>query len=350
MKVAIVLIVNDWAALNEAYAFDHAFESLAAVGLSEPFHVLVCEGFENVPQKVVGGWRERGILFENAAPVLASLVAEEPDFAALPDNPLHRVTLLRHLILERRFGGEAVLSVDADIVWRTDPYRLFGAWKGGDFTMNGSGSLVYAASPDWFSAYRAGLKSVLTGGVLTADFREAKFGIDRVLHDQHLIRHLDAKGLIADAWPAFRISPGVRDWALLFNPLYPKAALVDPPPRIAFERDAGGERFSGAEVAFWHMQSSFSMLSSFFFICERMIEQHGGRLPFPRPKRGRDNLKAAMLHRLRELIVAGQIEEPQLKALRRLMFRRGVYKAFFGGKFPARLFSDRYWWEPGVFS
>jgi hypothetical protein len=32
------------------------------------------------------------------------------------------------------------------------------------------------------------------------------------------------------------------------------------------------------------------------------------------------------------------------------MFRKGVYKAFFGGKFPALLFSDRYWWEPDVFA
>ena len=349
MKVAIVLIVRDWAALNEAYAFDHAFESLARAAPSEPFHVLVCEGFENVPPKVVGRWRERGILFEDAAPVMASLAAEEPAFAALPENPVYRVTLLRHLILQRRFGGEPVLSVDADIVWRTDPYRLFGAWRGGDFTMDGSGSLVYAASPEWFAAYREGLKSALTGGALTADFREAKFGIDRVLHDQHLIRHLEAKGMVRDAWAEFRASAAVKDWALLFNPLYPKAGLLDPPPRIGFERQGLEDRFSGVPVAFWHMQSSFSALCGFFFIAERLIERQGGRLPFPRPKAGRDNLKAALLHRMRELIVAGQIEEPQLKALRPLMFRRGVYKAFFNGRFPARLFSDRYWWEPGVF-
>ncbi len=350
MKVALVLIVKDWAALEEAYAFEHAFGSLARVGLSDSFQVLVCEGFERIPAAVVGRWRERRIVIEDAAPVLASLVAEEPAFSGLPDNPVYRVTLMRHLILERRFGGEPVLSVDADIVWRTDPYRLFGAWRGGDFTMAGSGSLVYAASPDWFAAYRAGLKSALTGGALTADFREAKFGIDRVLHDQHLIRHLEAKGLIADAWEVFRTSPEARGRALLFNPLYPKAGLVDPPPRIAFERNGDEERFSGSEVAFWHMQSSFSALCGFFFIAEGLVERHGGRLPFPRPKAGRDNLKAALLHQMRELIIAGQVEEPRLKALRPLMFRRGVYKAFFKGRFPARLFSDRYWWEPGVFS
>jgi hypothetical protein len=31
------------------------------------------------------------------------------------------------------------------------------------------------------------------------------------------------------------------------------------------------------------------------------------------------------------------------------MFRKGVYKAFFAGRFPSLLFTDRYWWEPGVF-
>ena len=349
MKIAVVLIVRDWAALDEAYAFEHAFQALADTGLSQPYYILIAEGFAKVPPKVIERWRASNILIEDCSASLASLEAEAPHFAALPQNPTYRVTLLRHLILERYFGGEPVLSVDADIVWRMDPYRLFGAWRGGDFALGGSGFLVHAASRDWFDAYRLGLESALTGGALTADFREEKFGNDRIVHDQHLIRHLTAKGLMTDAWEACRRSPELAGLALMHNPLYPKAGLLEPPARLAFERDGPGERFSGAPVAFWHMQTSFSMLCSFFFIAQPLIEQHGGRLPFPRPKHGRDNLKAIMLHRLREMIVEGQIEEARLKALRTLMFRRGVYKAFFTGKFPALLFSDRYWWEPDVF-
>jgi hypothetical protein len=349
MKIAVVLIVRDWEALNEAYAFDYAFQSLADAGLSEPFHVLIAEGFEKVPPRVVERWRGSKILIEDCSQIVGSLIREEPDFRGLPENPTHRVTLLRHLILQRRFGGEAVLSVDADIVWRMDPYALFGDWTGGDFALGGSGFLVHAASPEWFETYRVGLRSALTGGALTADFREEKFGIDRILHDQHLIRHLGAKGLMPDAWEACRASPPLKDLALMFNPLYPKLGLSDPPARLVFERTAEGDCFSGAKVAFWHMQSSFSMLISFFFLAERQIEAHGGRLPFPRPKQGRDNLKAALLHQLRSLVVAGEIEDENLKRLRPQMFRRGVYKSFFQGKFPARLFSDAYWWEPGVF-
>jgi hypothetical protein len=349
MKIAVVLIVRDWEALNEAYAFDYAFQALADAGLSQPYHVLIAEGFEKVPAKAVERWRGSNILIEDCSAIVASLVREEPDFRGLPENPTHRVTLLRHLILERRFGGEAVLSVDADVVWRMDPYALFGDWRGGDFALGGSGFLVHASSPEWFEAYRIGLRSALTGGALTADFREAKFGIDRVLHDQHLIRHLGAKGLISDAWEACRASPVLNDLALMFNPLYPKLGLVEPPPRLHFERTPEGDRFSGRSVAFWHMQSSFSMLCSFFFLVERLIEEHGGRLPFPRPKQGRDNLKAALLHQLRNMVIAGQVEDERLRALRPQMFRRGVYKSFFQGKFPARLFSDAYWWEPEVF-
>ncbi|HEY5412155.1 MAG TPA: hypothetical protein VIJ94_15650 [Caulobacteraceae bacterium] len=349
MKIAVVLIVRDWAALNEAYAFDQAFQALADVGLLEPYYILIAEGFEKVPPQVIERWRASNILIEDCSATLASLTAESPHFAALPENPTHRVTLLRHLILERYFGGEPVLSVDADVVWRMDPHRLFGAWRGGDFALGGSGFLVHAGGRDWFDAYRLGLESALTGGALTADFREAKFGIDSIVHDQHLIRHLTAKGLIVDDWEACRASPALAGLALMHNPLYPKQGLTGPPPRLAFERTPEGDRFSGAPVAFWHMQTSFSMLCSFFFICQPLIEQHGGRLPFPRPKRGRDNLKAVMLHQLREMIVAGQIDDERMKTLGALMFRRGVYKAFFGGKFPALLFSDRYWWESGVF-
>lgn len=123
MKIAVVLIVRDWAALNEAYAFDHAFQAMADVGLSEPYYILVAEGFEKVPPQVVERWKASNILIEDCSATLASLMAESPHFAALPENAIHRVTLLRHLILERHFGGEPVLSVDADIVWRTDPYR-----------------------------------------------------------------------------------------------------------------------------------------------------------------------------------------------------------------------------------
>ena len=350
MKIAVVLIVRDWAALEEAYAFEYAFQALADAGLSEPYYVVVAEGFEKVPPKVIERWRESRILIEDGSATLASLTAESPHFAALPENPTYRVTLLRHLILERYFGGEPVLSVDADIVWRMDPYRLFGAWRGGDFALGGSGFLVHAASRDWFDAYREGLKSALTGGELTADFREEKFGHDRIVHDQHLIRHLTAKGMMTDAWEACRASPELAGLALMHNPLYPRDGLLDPPARLVFQRDGGRDSFSGREVAFWHMQTSFSMLCSFFFIAQPLIEQHGGRLPFPRPKRGRDNLKAAMLHRLREMIVEGQIEDERLKALRPLMFRRGVYKSFFTGKFPPLLFSDRYWWDAGVFA
>jgi len=349
MKIAVVLIVRDWAALNEAYAFEHAFQALADVGLSEPYYVLVAEGFENVPPAVIERWKASNILIQDCSKTVAELTAESPHFAALPENPTYRVTLLRHLILERYFGGEAVLSVDADIVWRMDPYRLFGAWGGGDFMLGGSGFLVHAASRAWFDAYRLGLESVLTGGALTADFREEKFGNDRIAHDQHLIRHLTAKGLMQDDWEACRSSPELAGLALMHNPLYPKDGLIDPPERLVFERTAEGEAFSGAKVAFWHMQTSFTMLCSFFFICQPLIEQHGGRLPFPRPKAGRDNLKAAMLHRLRDAIIAGEIDEAGWKTLRPLMFRRGVYKAFFAGKFPNLLFSDRYWWAPKIF-
>jgi hypothetical protein len=350
MKIAVVLIVRDWAALDEAYAFDQAFQAMAEVGLSEPYYILIAEGFEKVPKAVIERWKPANILIEDASASLATLTAESAHFANLPESPTHRVTLLRHLILERQFGGEPVLSVDVDIVWRKDPYRLFGDWRGGDFTCGGSGFLVHASGKDWFDAYRLGLRSALTGGDLTSDFREDKFGYDHIAHDQHLIRHLIAKGLMGDVWEDCRRSAGMRDLALIHNPLYPKDGLVDPPARLVFEREGRSERFSGAEVAFWHMQTSFSMLCSFFFISQPLIEQHGGRLPFPRPKRGRDNLKAAMLHRLREMIIAGEIEEARLKALRPLMFRKGVYKAFFGGKFPALLFSDRYWWEPDVFA
>ena len=349
MKIAVVLIVRDWAALNEAYAFEHAFQALADAGLSEPYYVLVAEGFEKVPPVAVERWKASKILIQDCSKTLAELTAESPHFAALPENPTYRVTLLRHLILERYFGGEPVLSVDADIVWRMDPYRLFGSWRGGDFALGGSGFLVHAASREWFDAYRLGLESTLTGGALTSDFREEKFGNDRIAHDQHLIRHLTVKGLMQDDWDACRRSPELAGLALMHNPLYPKDGLVDPPGRLVFERTGDGEAFSGARVAFWHMQTSFTMLCSFFFISQPLIEQHGGRLPFPRPKAGRDNLKAAMLHRLRDMIVAGEVEEPGWKTLRPLMFRRGVYKAFFSGKFPALLFSDRYWWEPKIF-
>ncbi len=57
-----------------------------------------------------------------------------------------------------------------------------------------------------------------------------------------------------------------------------------------------------------------------------------------------------MLHQMRQMVIEGRIDDERLRNLRPQMFRRGVYKCFFTGKFPPLLFSDRYWWEPGVFA
>ena len=349
MKCGVVLIVRDWEALNEAYALDHAFEALAGAGLSEPYYVLIAEGFERIPPAFVAKWKERRIHVEDCSDTVRSLVADYPYLEALPDNPTYRVTLLRHLILERRFGGEAVMSVDVDVIWRTDPYRLFSGWTGGYFALAGSGFLTYASKPEWFEAYRLGLESALTGGALTADFEQKKFGIKAVQHDQHLLTHLEAKGLIRNDWDACRSSPALADLCLMHNPLYPKQAFLAPPERLNFSKADGQERFNGAPVAFWHMQTSFCLLCSFHFLCEPLIAEFGGRLPFPRPKAGRDNLKTMLCHSLRRMVLEDRIEDERLKGLKALMHRRGVYKAFFTGKFPAVLFSDRVWWQEGVF-
>jgi hypothetical protein len=50
------------------------------------------------------------------------------------------------------------------------------------------------------------------------------------------------------------------------------------------------------------------------------------------------------------MVIEGRIEDERFKALKPQMFRRGVYKSFFLGKFAPRLFSDAYWWEPDVFA
>jgi hypothetical protein len=349
VKAAVVLIVRDWEVLNEAYGLDYAFWALGRAGLSQPYYILVSEGFEKVPAEFIGHWRERNILIEDAAAVQASLFEDHPWLEGLPDNATYRVTFLRHLILQRRFEGEAVLSVDADVVWRMDPYRLFADWTGGYFAAGDSGFLVHASSPEWFEAYRTGLESALTGGALTADFSQPKFGINKVLHDQHLLQHLQAKGLMWNAWEAARASPALGGLALMANPLHPKQGLADPPPRLSFQQDEDGEWMSGGQVAFWHMQSSFVALCSFKLLTEALTFEHGGRLPFPRPKAGRDNLKAALLQQMRELIVSGRLTDDRFARLRPQMFRRGVYKAFFAGDLARELFTDALWWETGVF-
>ena len=349
MKCAVVLIVNDFEALDEGYALEQAFRTLGACSLSEPYYVLISEGFAKIPADFIARRRAERIEVLDVADTVRSLVRDFPYLAALPDNPVYRVTLLRHLILERFFGGEAALSVDADVLWRTDPYRLFGHWDGGYFALGGSGFLTYAAAPEWFDAYRMGLESTLTGGALTADFEQAKFGIKGVQHDQHLINHLEAKGLVRNEWDACHASPEFQDLCLMSTPLHPKQGFREPPARLTFRREGGQDYFNEALVPFWHMQTSFCMACSFHYLLERMLAEQGGRPPFPRPKKGQDNLKAMLARQLRKLIIDGRIAEPRLKALRPLMFRRGIYEAFFDGDLPQALFTDQNWWQAGVF-
>jgi len=350
MKCAVVLMVRDFAELDEAYAFDYTFQSLVNCGISELYYVLIAEGFRNIPRSFVRRWRTEGIHILDCAPVVQSLLADYPLLQALSAKRVFKVTFLRHLILERFFGGEAVLSVDADVVWRVDPYQLFGQWDGGFIAWSTSGFLTYARSPDWFRAYRAGLESVISGGELTSDFKQAKFGVTRILHDQHLIQHLVAKGVMMNEWQTCWSTPAFRGLCVMANPLAPKSGFRMPPERIIFRREGRAEYFNEAFVPFWHMQTGFSNLCSFFFIAAALNAAKDGRLPFPLAKSGEDNLKTALLHRIRDLIVENKTSERRLKEIRPLMFRRGVYKEFFEGALAERLFTDPVWWEPGVFN
>ena len=170
MKCAVVLLVNNFRELDELYGFDYTFRSLANSGLSEPFYVLIADGFKRLPWRFVSRWKTERIHIVDASSVVETLLADYPYLRELAAKRTFRITFLRHLILERFFSGEAVLSADLDIVWRVDPYRLFGTWREGFFAWSGSGFLTYDDSPEWFQTYRAGLESVIRGGELTADF------------------------------------------------------------------------------------------------------------------------------------------------------------------------------------
>ena len=144
----------------ESYAFEYGFQSLANCVLSEPYYVLVAEGFSKDyhEQFVATVESRRKSIYWTARSILQSLFADYSYLQALASKRVFKVTFLRHLILQRFFGGEAVLSADADIVWRIDPYKLFGQWNGGFFAVAGSGFLTYANTADWFALYRAGLE------------------------------------------------------------------------------------------------------------------------------------------------------------------------------------------------
>jgi hypothetical protein len=349
MKCAAVLIVKNFSELDEAYAFDYAFRSLAQCNLSEPYYVLVAEGFRNLPRRFVSRWKSENIHIVDGSSVLESLLRDYPHLRSLSAKRAFRSTFLRHLILERVFAGEAVLSVDADVVWRVDPYKLFGQWNGGFLAVGGSGFLTYAQSPEWFQAYRTGLESVIAAGELAADF-STDSSVTRIMHDQHLIQHLVATGLMTNEWVKCWSTEAFRDLCLRANPLSPKTGFRKPPARLAFRRENDREYFNDSLIPFWHMQTGFSTLCSFLFIRDALDGEPQGRLPFPAAKSGEGNLKASLMRTLRRLILDQKISERSLRDLRPLMSRRGVYEQFFTGDLPHRLFTDEVWWEPDVFA
>jgi hypothetical protein len=339
---------------------DNPFEKVdAVVGLTkgaeirmesdprEDVLVLVARGHERVPAAAIDRLRELRYRVEDAGTLLAEARARYP-FADNPRmwraDPFHEMNFLRWLVLEARFGDHPVLAMDIDIVWRTDPYALYEAWRaGGSFLCLFSTCLVFVRGAPWYEAYRDGLAKLSADPAFGSEYRKDGAGLQ---HDQALCQYLATSGVLENDKRNMAGHGLDERFFMSANPLG-----IEPRPGegpLSFEQSGHVERIGGRVAPFWHMQTWFMRWLFLVRFLPALLGEDTGRIPFDRD--GSD-LGPRVLSQLHELIRRRQMsfgEEPERWA--RLTQRDALYEEFFHGSLAREAFTEQRWWKPGVWA
>jgi hypothetical protein len=340
---------------------DHPFEKVdALLGLikgaeirlqsSDPREetlVLVARGHDRIPDSALGRLKELRYRVEDAGRLLAEVRARYP-FADNPriwrGDPFHEMNFLRWLVLEARFPGEPVLTMDADIVWRADPAELLGGWReGGSFLCLHSTCMAFIRDGRWYEGYREGLAKLSADPGFGAEYSKDVKGL---FHDQALCQYLAGTGVLENDERNMTGHGFSERYFMSANPLGIAPRSGEEP--LSFEQDGRSERVGGRITPFWHMQTWFMRYLFLVRFLPEFMGEPDIRVPFDRD--GSD-LGARLLSRLHEMVRKRQIsagDDPERWVS--LTRRSTLYEAFFEGSLAREAFTERRWWKSGVWA
>jgi tRNA (mo5U34)-methyltransferase len=320
-----------------------------------PLIVLMLEGFDLTPPRVIGELRESHIILEDVQQLTHEV---SHDFAPLraylpPGAPgdYEFLCFIRWLIIDRVLSGDQFLQMDLDLFFQLplkDIVALFSD-RCGTFA---SPCMTSVGSRQWVETYKDALKELMAA----PESFHTKINYIGTPHrrligsDQDLVQALER----CDQLPV-TVHHLHNDYAIFNNPLYP--ILPNEPAPMFFERYDNMDYMAGKLVLFWHFQNDFSKYLGRFQFVERIARQAG------RPLKGRidnpvENASSSqnfafegveqMARSLAYGVLDTNLPTKLLDCISRLK-RTDIAHAFLVQGESRDLFSDDYWWEPGRF-
>ncbi len=318
----------------------------------EDIQVLVIRGFERIPDAARGRLAELRYRVIDAAPALEAVrrrFAFANEARVWRGEAFHEMCFLRWLVLETVFPGAPVLAMDADVVWRAEPYEMLQAWSAGGSTLcHSSPCFAFIKDAAWYEAYRSGLRRLAEDPGFGADF--AKDHFTGLYHDQALLQFLIGAGEIENDVSSL-VGHGLSArWFMGANPLNIAPAKGEAP--FAFAQSATEDRIGGKPVAYWHMQQRFARYLWGVRFLAVMAGGRAVRAPYKHKSPAEPNPLVLLLKTQHDLLRKGLISlnSPKHQALNGLLTRAGVYREFFDGSLAGEAFREAVWWKRGVWA
>lgn len=351
MHCAMVIYLEDYEAFFDDYGLRFCLDKVADVLDGETADILIVDGFEKIPPKVVHQYAERGVKIADASSVRDSVVRDSPHLEKIAGLSSYlQICFIRHLVLERWFSDSPVMSFDADVIWRYSPHRLAKLWTGGSFVFDGSPCLTFAQDKTWFESYREGLRQWCVDPSFGVEFFDRSLNRKGVQHDQDLLQHLAATGRIELDLHSIRAHPSTDRFCMFANPLAPQHGLPkEEHEGVVFSRRDGVESFNDRIVPFWHMQTGFSRYLAYYYIARKALFTEG-RIPYYNPSNAYNAITLNAMKFIYYKILKGGMTERKYTFLARQIRRGALYHDFFDTDLPYEIFNDRTWWKPGLFA
>lgn len=313
------------------------------LGFSNAIDIVFAEGFAHLSEAYKVGLRDLGFALHDAEKIFrpyAERFATLDHFGVFLKN-----CFLRWLVVAELFRGESILHFDGDVMFNECPTVLARLFAGRTILLQGCPALTAISDPRWFQQYEAELTAYARDidGYSAQAWRE-RAGWERTFHtkwaghwvgpkiasDQDLLSHLVHADRLVQSDPAefVRSAP---EHVFFENPLIIGDLVPERP--LVYRRTAGIDYFGSRRVALWHMQTDWCRYLAKHLLRERIGPLGGtGRLSFR--QRDRETLVGDVLRKL-----TGN----------RIFPRPAVYQRFFEDGDFREVFSDRRWWQPGVF-
>lgn len=322
-----------------------------------PLRVFVLDGYQRLPASYRSYLRNGHVELLDAAP-LARAWAPRLGSIAARLNRYETFCFLRWPVLRAALAGAPFLHIDSDVYLQPSLATVAAALQGR--TANG-GSPCFMAVSD--SAWLDALCNTILAFGQDPDGTEAALGYAgnsirrHIGSDQDLLQACQAAGRL----PRGDFGRLAETHALFINPLFPRFGGASA-PIVAEQRD-GQDIFSGRPVLFWHLQYDFARYVGSYLAIRRVLRDGAvprvtAQVPGAAPTAegtAFNMLRMVAMEQFRRELGQRVLDMDRIQHLVARSPLDFMARAVAGRHFLLRgeareLFSEKLWWERGVFA